>query len=101
MTIDRSARPPWTPQIVATEPSPRDISMLASPSAMNEIFGRPSTSTPSRRKSRSASFFTRSNGTSARSQYPSMTGRTSSCTNSRTASWWARSSGVTSAKAPT
>ena len=65
---DRSASPPWTAIIVATDPSPRLISMLTSPAAMLLIGAKPSTVTPSRSRSSSPRRRSRWTGYSARSQ---------------------------------
>jgi hypothetical protein len=37
MAIERIASPPWTPETVAMDPSPRESSMLIRPAAVLDI----------------------------------------------------------------
>ena len=98
--MDRMASPPWTPETVEMDPSPRESSMATSPAAILDMGGMPGTSTPSRGRSSSPMRRTRSRLYSPRSQYSAMTGSTSSWTNFRARSWWARSSSVTWSNIP-
>ena len=81
--IERIANPACTPRNVPRLPSPRFSSMCTRPAAIGLIGGQPYPSMPSPTMRSSRSLSMSGQGNSARSQYPLMTGSTSSSTKSR------------------